>query len=104
MGMAEADRNKMRPQIAVMMVMVAVHVVGGVCGAWWRVAFYFYCSIFLFYLSLLKIFTFSLFCFLFSLFPFLIFRLRAPSDASWLTRAHRVASVASGPAPCAGLK
>ena len=46
----------MWPQIAIVMVMVAVRVVGGVwcvvaCGV-----FYFYCSIFLFYLSLLILF------------------------------------------------
>ena len=102
--MAEADRNKMKPQIAVMMVMVAVHVVGGVwcvveCG------FLFL----LLYISILFIFTikflpFRYFVSYFPYFPFSFFRLRAPSEASWLTRAHRVASVASGPAPCAGLK
>ena len=50
--MAEADRNKMRPQIAVMMVMVAVHVVGGV---WCVVACGF--LFLLLYISILFIFT-----------------------------------------------
>ena len=68
--MAEADRNKMRPQVAVMMVMVAVRVVGGV---WCVVACGF--LILLLYILILSIFTFYflLFHYFVSYFPYFRF-------------------------------